>query len=124
ETVDSTPASGDGTAVGDAAATWTERLRAFDWGRLSDGLTREGCVVLPELMDGSTCGEIRSLFDDDTLFVKTVVMDEPDFGAGVYRYFRSPIPAVVDGLRRAVYPHAARVANVCQARLGETTTFP
>jgi hypothetical protein len=124
ETANSAAASGDAAAVADAAATWTERLQAFDWERLSDGLTREGCVVLPELMECSTCAEIRVLFDDDNLFVKTVVMDEPDFGAGVYRYFRSPIPALVDGLRRAIYPCAARVANVWQNRLGETTTFP
>jgi hypothetical protein len=116
--------AGVATAVADAAATWTERLRAYDWERMSDRLTREGCIVLPELLDRSTCAEIRSLFDDDSLFVKTVVMDEPDFGAGVYRYFRSPIPAVVDGLRRAVYSQAARVANVWQRRLAEATTFP
>jgi len=116
--------AGVAAAVADAATTWTDRLQAFDWERLSDRLTRDGCIVLPELLDRSTCADMRSLFDDDSLFVKTVVMDEPDFGAGVYRYFRSPIPAVVDGVRRAVYPQAARVANVWQQRLGETTTFP
>jgi len=58
------------------------------------------------------------------LFVKTVVMDEVDFGQGTYRYFRSPIPLPVDGLRRALYPCVASVANSWQRLLGEATQFP
>jgi hypothetical protein len=73
-----------------AVAKWAERLDAFDWDGLGEQLTREGCAVLPELLDPETCGMIRSFFDEDERFVKTVVMDEPDFGEGVYRYFKPP----------------------------------
>jgi hypothetical protein len=65
-----------------------------------------------------------SWFDDDARFAQTVVMDRADFGRGVYRYFRAPLPALVDGLRRAVYPHAARVANDWQRLLGKPDRFP
>src|SRR5262249_16296986 len=58
------------------------------------------------------------------LFAKTVVMDRPDFGRGTYRYFRAPLPALVDGLRRATYPHATRIANDWQELLGEEERFP
>jgi Flp pilus assembly protein TadD len=118
------PAADDAPAVATAAAAWTERLRVFDWDRVSEGLTREGCAVLPQLLDPAACAEIRSFFDDDSLFVKTVVMDQPDFGEGVYRYFRSPISPSVDGLRRAAYPHAATVANSWQRLLGELEKYP
>jgi hypothetical protein len=64
------------------------------------------------------------MFDEECLFAKTVVMDRPEFGQGVYRYFRSPIPRVVDQLRRAVYPYAARLANSWQRLLGETKCYP
>src|SRR5262249_35143821 len=94
------------------------------WDRVADQLTREGWAVLPELIDPITCAEFRSWFDDDSLFVKTVVMDQPDFGEGVYRYFRSPIPSAVDGLRRAVYREAARVANAWQRLLDEPEPYP
>src|SRR5205814_125436 len=46
------------------------------------------------------------------------------FGAGVYRYFRSPIPVAVDGLRRAVYRRVARVANSWQDLLGDPAPYP
>src|SRR5262249_16207388 len=117
------PPTRDEPAVAATTAVWKERLRAFDWDHVGERLTREGNAVLPELLDSASCAELRSSFDDDGLFVKTVVMDEADFGQGTYRYFRSPIPLSVDGLRRAVYPYVASVANSWQRLLGETNVF-
>ncbi len=107
-----------------AAAAWAEPLRALDWQRLGERLTAEGYALLPGFLPAADCAALRARFDDDSLFVKTVVMDSPDFGEGVYRYFRSPIPAAVAGLRRAVYPHLAEVANAWQRLLGEPETYP
>jgi nucleotide-binding universal stress UspA family protein len=118
------PPGGDPDAIARATLTWTEQLTRFAWDRLDDQLTREGCIVLPELVPPATCAEIRSWFDDDSRFDRMVVMDRPDFGQGSYRYFRSPIPEQVDGLRRAAYRHAARVANAWQLLLGEARTYP
>jgi hypothetical protein len=103
---------------------WAARLAAFDWAKLAERLTREGCVTLPALLDAAACAEVRNLFDDDALFARTVVMDRDDFGKGVYRYFRAPIPAVVDELRRATYPHVAWVANEWQQLLNEPERYP
>jgi hypothetical protein len=105
-------------------AAEVERLAALDWRRLDERLTRDGVVLLPRLVDADTCARLRGLFDQEALFAKTVVMDRPDFGAGVYRYFREPLPGAVDGLRRAVYPHAARIANRWQELLGEPERYP
>ncbi len=106
-----------------SCADCPERLAALDWHPLGERLTREGCVLIAGLVDASICAWLRGLFDDDALFAKTVVMDQPDFGKGVYRYFRAPIPGVVDQLRRAVYPHVARIANGWQRLLGEPERF-
>src|SRR5436305_8055685 len=51
-------------------------------------------------------------------------MDREDFGKGVYRYFQAPLPAVVDRLRRAVYPPLAGIANRWQRLLHEAEPFP
>jgi hypothetical protein len=118
------PPTGDPAATAAATAAWAERLSPFAREQVDDRLTREGAALLPQLLDPATCAEMRSWFDDDSLFDKTVVMDQPDFGAGVYRYFRSPIPTAVDGLRHAVYNHAARLANEWQRLLGERAEFP
>lgn len=100
------------------------RLAALDWEPQADRLTCEGCVLLPQLLDPDTCAQLRNLFDQDAWFAKTVVMDRPEFGRGAYRYFREPLPAVVVDLRRAAYPHVARVANRWQALLKEPERYP
>jgi len=124
ETRPNVPPEGDEPAVAEATAMWNKRLQSFDWESIGNRLTREGCAVLPELLDPKTCAELRGSYDDDRLFVKTVVMDEPDFGLGSYRYYGTPIPSSVDGLRRAGYPRVAAVANSWQRLLGEAKQFP
>jgi hypothetical protein len=96
---------------------WTESLAGLDWHRMAERLTRDGCVLIAGLVDPSSCERLCAMFDEDSLFAKTVTMGRLDFGKGVYRYFRAPIPDVVERLRRAVYPHAAEL-------LGEPIRYP
>jgi hypothetical protein len=98
-------------------------VAALDWDDLGERLTRDGCVLIPALIDSTTCAAIRGLFDIDMLFAKTVVMDNDHFGRGIYRYFKAPVPPIVDKLRRAVYPHVARIANQWQHLLNERERF-
>jgi hypothetical protein len=114
----------DPPETGAVAAAWSQRLRLLDWENLGELLTREGCVLLPELLPADVCAELREMFDRDDLFVQTVTMDNPDFGEGVYRYFRPPIPVVVAGLRGAIYPPVAAIANSWQGLLEEEETYP
>src|SRR5262249_5809039 len=62
---------------------WPGRLATLDWEALGEQLTREGCVVIPWLMDADTCAQLGGLFDQEALFGRTVVMDRPEFGRGV-----------------------------------------
>jgi hypothetical protein len=105
-------------------ANWLERLEALEWHVLASRLTREGCAVIAGLVDPPVCERLCDMFEDDRLFSKTVVMDRPDFGKGVYRYFAAPIPNVVDELRRAMYPHVAHIANEWQRMLEESEPYP
>jgi uncharacterized protein len=108
----------------DLGNDWPQRLGALDWHALANRLTRDGTAVIAGMVDAPTCDWLCCLFDDDRLFSKTVVMDRPEFGKGAYRYFGAPIPQVVDQLRRAVYPHVARIANEWQQMLGDSESFP
>ena len=64
------------------------------------------------------------MFDNDGLFARTVVMDQEDFGRGTYRYFQAPLPALVDELRRAIYPFVGQIANRWQELLGNKRRYP
>jgi hypothetical protein len=102
---------------------WPKRLATLDWHQLGDQLTRDGYVMIAGMVDASVCARLHGMFDDDALFAKTVVMDRPDFGQGVYRYFRAPIPDVVDQLRRTVYAYVAPIANSWQRLLGKPERY-
>jgi hypothetical protein len=101
-----------------------DALASLDWHALGDRLTRDGIVVLAEMVDAATCARLREMFDDDERFRKTVVMDRPEFGQGTYRYFKAPVPGVVDRLRRVVYPYVASLANEWREMLGEPERYP
>jgi hypothetical protein len=46
------------------------------------------------------------------------------FGKGEYRYFKYPLPNLVGGLRTALYPHLAAIANDWSARMGVERRYP
>jgi hypothetical protein len=108
----------------DPGTDWRQRLETLEWHALANRLTRDGYVVIAGLADAPTCERLCGMFEDDRRFSKTVIMDRPEFGQGVYRYFGDPVPDLVDQLRRAAYPHVARIANEWQRLLGNAKSFP
>jgi hypothetical protein len=46
------------------------------------------------------------------------------FGKGEYRYFKYPLPDLLGGLRTALYPRLADVANEWNARMGIDRRYP
>lgn len=124
ESTDTAPAKPAAPVACKAIGNWAPRLTAFDWDELGRQLLGAGCCLLPALLTEQECAELCRMFDDHALFDKTVLMDRPDFGQGVYRYFRAPIPELVEQIRRAVYPHAARIANGWQRLLNAPEHYP
>lgn len=93
-----------------------------DWARVAYELDAQGWAVLPGLLED--CENLVSLYDCAELFRSTVTMARHGFGRGEYRYFAYPLPAAIHGLRTALYPHLAPIANGWQDRLGLETRFP
>jgi hypothetical protein len=108
----------------DAWAALAGRVESLSWPELDDRLTRHGFAHVPGLLDAQECEMLRTMFDEDGLFAKTVTMNKPRFGKGVYRYFAAPIPQRVETIRHQVYPHVARIANRWQHLLGEDDLYP
>ncbi|HEX8064690.1 MAG TPA: 2OG-Fe(II) oxygenase [Allosphingosinicella sp.] len=95
-----------------------------DWKALGAALEEQGWVVLPRLLDAQACREAAALWRDESRFRSRVVMGRHGFGQGEYRYFDYPLPEPVAGLRAALYPPLAEVANRWQAALGRDDPYP
>ena len=100
------------------------RLEALDWDAVAASLDAEGCARIETLLAPAECEEIAALYANEARFRSKVVMARHGFGRGEYRYFNYPLPGLVAGLRTAIYPRLAPIANRWNAAMGVDARFP
>lgn len=100
------------------------RVAAQDWGALASELNAYGSAVMPALLSSQECADIAALYPHEEHFRSHVVMARHGFGKGEYRYFRYPLPDPIGGLRTALYPRLAAVANDWNERMGVAQRYP
>jgi hypothetical protein len=96
----------------------------IDWSRIEADLNETGCAVASSLFSAKECAALAGLYDDEARFRSRVVMARHNFGRGEYKYFSYPLPAPVAGLRAALYPPLAGIANRWHEMLGVAARFP
>jgi hypothetical protein len=101
-----------------------ERVEGVSWDAVSKDLDGQGSARIAGLLTPEECLEIASLYPDDDLFRSRVVMARHGFGRGEYKYFRYPLPGLIDTLRTAVYPHLAPVANRWNEAMRLEVSYP
>ncbi len=94
------------------------RVAAYDWQAISSELNGFGCGVLEKLLSAEECRRISALYTQEQHFRSHIHMARHGFGKGEYRYFKYPLPDLLGGLRTALYPHLADVANQWNGRMG------
>ncbi|MGH7064496.1 MAG: 2OG-Fe(II) oxygenase [Stellaceae bacterium] len=100
------------------------RVAAVDWSAVAAALDERGHAVAPALLDAEECRGLAALYAEDAAFRRRVVMQQHAFGRAEYKYLRYPLPAVVEELRRTIYPQLAPIANRWAERLHEEARFP
>jgi hypothetical protein len=109
-----------GLAVGTAETRVGER----DWDALATELDGYGCAVMAKLLTPDECAEIAALYPNEDHFRSHIHMARHGFGKGEYRYFKYPLPDLLGGLRTALYPRLAKVANDWNERMGLAQRYP
>ncbi len=100
------------------------RVDTYDWKALAGELDGFGCAVIPRLLTPEECDEISRLYPEECHFRSHVVMARHGFGKGEYRYFSYPLPELLGGLRTALYPRLAGIANGWNERMGIEERYP
>jgi len=109
-----------GLAVGAAKA----RVGECEWDALATELDGYGCAVLAKLLTPDECAEVAALYPHEDHFRSHIHMARHGFGKGEYRYFKYPLPDLLGGLRTALYPCLAKVANDWNERMGLAQHYP
>jgi hypothetical protein len=108
-------------AVNEAIA---ERLSSIPWERVEAELDGYGAAVLEQLLAPEECEAVTAMYPDDALFRSRVVMAQHGFGRGEYKYFRYPLPRLVEDLRTRLYPRLAPIANRWNEVLHNDVRYP
>lgn len=106
------------------AAAMADRVAALDWSKLTEQMDDFGNAVIEGLLTSDECGEISSLYPDDGQFRSHVHMARHGFGKGEYKYLKYPLPDLISGLRTALYPRLATVANAWNERMSIDQRYP
>lgn len=87
------------------------RIDSLDWSTLLQRLDEGGYATTGPLLSAEECAALVALYDDPEPFRNRVVMARHGFGQGEYRYFKYPLPDVIQTLREKIYPRLAVLAN-------------
>jgi hypothetical protein len=99
-------------------------LAVIDWHEIVASLDDRGYATTPPLLTAAECRGLAALYAREDAFRSRVIMQRHSFGRGEYKYLRYPLPSAVEGLRQAIYPLLAPIANRWCERLHEEGRFP
>lgn len=100
------------------------RVEALDWQKVADKLNESGNALLKEILSPLDCNALAGMYGSDEHFRSRVVMARHGFGRGEYKYFKYPLPDVLQMLRVALYEKLAPVANDWNAKMGIEVRYP
>ncbi len=104
--------------------TIAERVDRVSWKRVEADLDEYGGSILEHLLTPEECDTVTAMYPDDAVFRSRVVMARHGFGRGEYKYFRYPLPDLVESLRTNLFPRLAPVANRWNEVLRSDVRYP
>jgi uncharacterized protein len=101
-----------------------DTIASQDWTRVATDMHARGYALLPKVLSAEQCLAAQDLYAVPDIYRKTVVMARHRFGLGEYKYWRYPLPDMVQTLRQHIYPHLVPIANGWMHALGMDKRFP
>jgi hypothetical protein len=108
----------------EVAGAITERLNGVAWQRVEADLDAYGGAMLERLLTPEECDVVTAMYPNDAAFRSRIVMTRHGFGRGEYKYFRYPLPDLVERLRTDLYPRLAPIANRWNEALRIDVRYP
>jgi hypothetical protein len=101
-----------------------QRVERYDWKALASELDTHGAAVMERLLSPEECAAIAALYSHEERFRSHIIMARHGFGKGEYRYFKYPLPELLQDLRTALYARLVEVANAWSERMRLHSRYP
>jgi hypothetical protein len=83
----------------------SEKIAGIDWQRVTEEMNEKGYALVLQFLPNQYCEELIGEYDNSDLFRKTITMERYHFGLGEYKYFKYPLPDLVQTISRSIYPN-------------------
>jgi hypothetical protein len=100
------------------------KIADVDWQVVTGQMNEKGYALVSRFLPSQSCDELISNYNNSDLYRKTIIMERHSFGLGEYKYFKYPLPDLIQIIRRAIYPKLAPIANVWMKALNIERYFP
>jgi uncharacterized protein len=101
-----------------------KNIQELDWSKIDTDLNDKGYSHISGVLSKTECVRISDLYNIDTMYRSIVNMQRYRFGQGEYKYFKYPLPPLIQTLREMFYTPLSAIANDWMKRLEIPLTFP
>jgi hypothetical protein len=101
-----------------------QRITDIDWQAVTENMNEKGYSGVSQFLPIQSCNELIAEYDNSNLYRKTITMEKYRFGLGEYKYFKYPLPEIIQILRHEIYPKLSPIANTWMKMLNMKTEFP
>ncbi|PSR53651.1 prolyl 4-hydroxylase subunit alpha [Adhaeribacter arboris] len=104
--------------------TLEAKISAIDWQLVTSNLHQKGYSRVSQIVTAEECATLIANYYESSLYRKTITMERYRFGLGEYKYFRYPLPNLIQTIRRLFYSKLVPVANTWMQELKLNYHFP
>ena len=102
-----------------------DRINCLNWPGYQEDLDKDGFAKISNILSENECETIARLYEGpEKQFRSTISMKRYGFGEGEYKYFKYPLPAIIEELRTEFYSHLSPIANEWTRRFGDASFWP
>ena len=87
-------------------------------------MNQRGYSLVPQFLPEQNCKGLIGAYDNADLYRKIITMKRHNFGLGEYKYFKYPLPELIQTIRKAIYPKLVPIANTWMEMLNIERRFP
>jgi uncharacterized protein len=101
-----------------------EKLSSVAWEKVTEEMNAKGYAIIPDVVSNEQCEQLVKNYSSADQYRKTITMERYRFGSGEYKYFKYPLPGLIQSLREEAYSHLAPIANEWMKMLAMDNRFP